>query len=91
MAVYQATVGMWGTNGVVLQYAIPASHGLEQKEAPLTARPTMGLQFGSPEGKERYFSDAELLWTGRMQEDGAEAGEPDLAGGGRSAPGESLQ
>ena len=72
LAVYQATVGMWGTNGVVLQYAIPASHGLEQKEAPLTARPTMSLQFGSPGGKERYFSDAELLWTGRMQEDGAE-------------------
>ena len=72
LAVYRASVGKVGTHRVCLQYSIPASHGLEQKEAPLTARPILGLQFAGAEGGKRYFARAELLWTGWMQKDGAE-------------------
>lgn len=72
LAVYRTSVGRVGTHRVCLQYSIPSSHGLERREAPLTARPTLGLQFAGAEGERRYFDRAELLWTGRMQKDGAE-------------------
>ena len=72
LAVYRASVGKVGTHRVCLQYSIPSSHGLERREEPLTARPILGLQFAGAEGGKRYFARAELLWTGRMQKDGAE-------------------
>ena len=72
LAVYRASAGKVGTHRVCLQYSIPSSHGLERREEPLTARPILGLQFAGAEGGKRYFARAELLWTGRMQKDGAE-------------------